>query len=54
MLNAINETLKETINATKSINKDYSKRVEQAISELKDWFDRKRYMEMCKDISSDL
>lgn len=52
MLNAINQTLKETIDKTKSINKNYTKRVEQAINELNGWFDRKRYMEMCKDISS--
>ena len=52
MLNAINESLKETIKNTKSINIDYRKRVEKALPELNEWFDRKEYMEICKEISS--
>ncbi len=52
MLDSINTSLRETIQATKAINIDYKKRTANALSTLQGWFDRKAYMEVCKDISS--
>ncbi len=52
MLNIINKTLNETLNETKVPNKDYIKRGEYALSRLDDWFDRKEYMRINKDIST--
>ncbi|MBN1620840.1 Fic family protein [candidate division WOR-3 bacterium] len=52
MLDIINQTLKDTIKKTKALNIDYKKRTEYALSELKDWFDRKDYLTLNKGISS--
>jgi len=52
MLEVINETLRDTINESKPVNPDYSKRIEFALKTLDEWFDRKEYMNVCKGISS--
>jgi len=52
MLEVINKSLRETIDETKALNPDYSKRVEFALSELNGIFDRKEYMKVCKGIST--
>jgi len=52
MLDAINESLRDTIDETNIPNIDYKKRVESALIELNDWFDRKGYMRVCKGIST--
>lgn len=52
MLEVINKSLRETIEETKTPNPNYSKRIEYALSELNDWFDRKEYMKICKGIST--
>ena len=52
MLDVINESLRDTIEETKGQNNNYSKRIEFALGQLNGWFDRKNYMEICKDISS--
>ena len=52
MLDTINTSLRETIQATKAINIDYEKRATNALSTLQGWFDRKAYMKVCKNISS--
>ncbi len=52
MLDTINTSLRETIQATKAINIDYEKRTTNALSTLQGWFDRNAYMKVCKDISS--
>ena len=52
MLDVINKTLRDTINESMGTNADYSKRKEYALSVLDGWFDRKKYMTVCKGISS--
>ncbi|ULQ61028.1 Fic family protein [Brucepastera parasyntrophica] len=52
MLDAINKSLRETIEETNVPNIDYSKRIEYALSQLTDWFDRKEYMKINKGIST--
>ncbi|MDC7224916.1 MAG: hypothetical protein PQJ60_14305, partial [Spirochaetales bacterium] len=52
MLDVINKSLRNTIKESKPQNPDYSRRVETALKELDDWFDRKEYMEVCKGIST--
>lgn len=52
MLDTINTSLRETIDEANVPNVDYKKRVESALVELHDWFDRKDYMRVCKGIST--
>jgi Fic family protein len=53
MLEALNKTLRDTIQAAKAQNIDYTKRVDHALSQLNDdWFDRRDYMRLNKGISS--
>jgi len=52
MLNVINKSLRETIEESTPTSSDYMKRVEFALSQLDDWFDRKEYMSICKGIST--
>ncbi|WP_435550167.1 Fic family protein [Desulfobacterium sp. N47] len=52
MLDAINKSLRETIDEANVPNIDHKKRVESALIELNDWFDRKDYMRVCKGIST--
>jgi len=52
MLDAIDKSLRETIDETRVPNIDYKKRVESALLELNEWFDRKDYMRVCKGIST--
>jgi Fic family protein len=52
MLDTINKSLRETIAETSVPKIDYGKRVESALLELNDWFDRKDYMRVCKGIST--
>lgn len=52
MLEAINQTLRKTIDESKPGNIDYRKRTEFALGILDDWFDRKEYMRINKGIST--
>ena len=52
MLNVINKSLRETIAESTPTTSDYSKRVEFALSQLHDWFNRKEYLSICKGIST--
>lgn len=52
MLNIINQTLRATIEESRPLNPDFSKRSKQALLKLQGWFDRKDYMAVCKGISS--
>lgn len=52
MLNVINKSLRETIAESTPTTSDYSKRVDYALSQLNDWFDRKEYLNICKGIST--
>lgn len=52
MLEAINQTLRKTIDESNPGNIDYQKRTEFALGKLDDWFDRKEYMKLNKGISS--
>lgn len=52
MLNVINKSLRDTIADTTPTTSDYVKRVEYALSQLNDWFDRKEYLSICKGIST--
>lgn len=53
MLEANNSSLRNTINASSHMGKiDYKKRAEIALFTLDDWFDRKGYMDIHKNISS--
>jgi len=52
MLYVINKSLRETIAESTPTTSDYSKRVEFALSQLHDWFDRKEYLRICKGIST--
>ncbi len=52
ILDAINKSLTQTIEETRIPNIDYQKRIEQALPQLDNWFDRKEYMRICKGISS--
>jgi Fic family protein len=52
MLDIINKSLRETISESTPTTSDYSKRVEYALSQLNDWFDRKEYLSICKGIST--
>lgn len=52
MLNAINESLRKTIDETKTPNIDFEKRTGYALSVLNEWFDRKEYMKINKGIST--
>lgn len=52
MLRIIYQTLHDTINESKPINPDYTRRTEMALSKLDNWFDRKEYMNICKGIST--
>lgn len=51
MLEAINRTLRNTIDELTPGNIDYQKRTEFALEVLNDWFDRKEYMRIHKGIS---
>lgn len=52
MLDVINKSLRETIAESTPTTTDYSKRIEYALSQLHDWFDRKEYLSICKGIST--
>jgi len=52
MLDAINQSLKNTIDESNPGNIDYQKRSDSALANLNDWFDRKEYMKLNKGISS--
>lgn len=52
MLNVINKSLRDTIAESTPTTSDYTKRVEYALSQLNDWFDRKEYLNICKGIST--
>jgi Fic family protein len=52
MLEAINQTLRKTIDDSNPGNIDYQKRTEFALERLNDWFDRKEYMKLNKGIST--
>lgn len=52
MLEAINDSLRKTIEETNIPNIDYTKRVEYALLQLNNWFDRKDYMKIHKGIST--
>lgn len=52
MLNIINGALRNTISESRPSSPDYNKRTEIALTKLNDWFDRKKYMNVCKGISS--
>jgi Fic family protein len=52
MLNVINKSLRDTITESAPATSDYTKRVEYALSQLNDWFDRKEYLQICKGIST--
>lgn len=52
MLEAINQTLRKTIDESNPGNIDYQKRTEFALENLDDWFDRKEYMKINKGIST--
>lgn len=52
MLNAINESLRKTIDESKTPNIDFEKRTGYALSVLNEWFDRKEYMKVNKGIST--
>jgi Fic family protein len=52
ILDAINQTLRDTIQLSKAQNIDHAKRVDHALSQFTDWFDRKDYMRLNKGISS--
>lgn len=52
MLTVINKALRDTIAESIPTSSNYEKRVEFALSQLHDWFDRKDYLEICKGISS--
>ncbi|MBU1106179.1 MAG: Fic family protein [Candidatus Riflebacteria bacterium] len=52
MLGIIQTTLQETVTETRLPSIDFEKRSENALSNLKDWFDRKDYMKLNKGIST--
>jgi Fic family protein len=52
MLEAINHTLRKTIDESNPGNIDYQKRTEFALGNLNGWFDRKEYMRINKGIST--
>lgn len=52
MLDVIDKSLRETITESTPTTSDYTKRVEYALSQLNDWFDRKEYLNICKGIST--
>jgi Fic family protein len=52
MLKMINQTLEETLNDAVPKNPDFERRTKIALQKLQGWFDRKKYMEICKGISS--
>lgn len=52
MLQIIQESLQKTIEESAVPNFDFIARLDLARSELKDWFDRKEYMNLCKGIST--
>jgi Fic family protein len=52
MLEAIDRSLRKTIDESNPGNIDYQKRTEFALEALTDWFDRKEYMKLNKGIST--
>jgi len=52
MLDAINRTLRKTIDESKTGSIDYKKRTDFALGQLNEWFDRKEYMKINKGIST--
>ena len=52
MLDAINKSLRKTIDESNPGNIDYQKRADAALASLNYWFDRKEYMQLNKGISS--
>lgn len=52
MLSRILEVLDGVLNASATKGADYGKRVEFALAQLDGWFDRKTYLEVCKNVST--
>lgn len=52
ILNRILESLDDILKLSVTKGADYSKRVEFALSQLDGWFDRKKYLEVCKNVST--
>jgi Fic family protein len=52
MLERILEALDSVLKASGAKGADYTKRVEFALSRLTGWFDRKTYLEVCKNVST--
>jgi len=52
MLERILESLDEVLKQSGTKGADYAKRVEFALSHLDGWFDRKKYLEVCKNVST--
>lgn len=52
MLERILESLDEVLKQSGTKGADYAKRVEFALSQLEGWFDRKKYLEVCKNVST--
>jgi len=52
MLERILESLDDILKQSGTKGADYAKRVEFALSQLEGWFDRKKYLEVCKNVST--
>jgi len=52
MLERILESLDDVLKLSGTKGADYAKRVEFALSQLEGWFDRKKYLEVCKNVST--
>ena len=52
MLGRILEVLDGVLSASATKGADYGKRVEFALAQLDGWFDRKTYLEVCKNVST--
>jgi Fic family protein len=52
MLARILESLDDILKASVTKGADYTQRIDFALSQLEGWFDRKRYLEVCKSVSS--
>ena len=52
MLERILESLDDVLKQSGTKGADYAKRVEFALSQLEGWFDRKKYLEVCKNVST--
>lgn len=52
MLERILESLDDVLKQPGTKGADYAKRVEFSLSQLEGWFDRKKYLEVCKNVST--